>query len=169
MNNHGLADIALCNPKNASNAGAILRACNCFGARQVYYTGQRIEYSMRFDTATNNVQEKIPFLPVSSLVDAAEPGQKKVAVELVVGATPLPEFQHPERALYIFGPEDGSLDQATVDACDEVVYIPTTGCLNLSMTVNILLYDRIAKQTLDIDHTDTVKNNRDVNNRLRVK
>ena len=69
-----------------------------------------------------------------------------VAVELVEGARPLPEYTHPDRALYIFGPEDGSLQQEILDWCGaEVVYIPTQGCMNLAATVNVVLYDRLAK------------------------
>lgn len=52
---------------------------------------------------------------------------------------------HPDRALYIFGPEDGSLDKEIRDWCEDVVYIPTTGCMNLAATVNVVLYDRMAK------------------------
>lgn len=50
-----------------------------------------------------------------------------------------------DRALYIFGPEDGSLDKEIRDWCEDVVYIPTTGCMNLAATVNVVLYDRLAK------------------------
>ena len=32
-----------------------------------------------------------------------------ICVDLVVGATPLPDFVHPEKAFYMFGPEDGIL------------------------------------------------------------
>lgn len=60
-------------------------------------------------------------------------------------ARPLPEYTHPDRALYIFGPEDGSLDKEIRDWCEDVVYIPTTGCMNLAATVNVVLYDRLAK------------------------
>jgi tRNA(Leu) C34 or U34 (ribose-2'-O)-methylase TrmL len=66
-------------------------------------------------------------------------------VELVDGARSLPEYTHPDRALYIFGPEDGSLDKEIRDWCEDVVYIPTQGCMNLAATVNVVLYDRMAK------------------------
>ncbi|MFH7376011.1 TrmH family RNA methyltransferase, partial [Pseudomonas syringae pv. tagetis] len=68
-----------------------------------------------------------------------------VAVELVDGARALPENTHPDRALYIFGPEDGSLDQEILDWCEDVVYIPTEGCMNLAATLKVVLYDRMAK------------------------
>ena len=29
--------------------------------------------------------------------------------------------------------------------CEETIYIPTEGCMNLAATVNVVLYDRMAK------------------------
>ncbi|MGL4447908.1 MAG: TrmH family RNA methyltransferase, partial [Shewanella sp.] len=69
-------------------------------------------------------------------------------VDLIDGATPLPEFVHPPRAFYIFGPEDGTLDPATFAGVRHVVYVPTHGCMNLAASVNVILYDRSAKAWL---------------------
>jgi tRNA(Leu) C34 or U34 (ribose-2'-O)-methylase TrmL len=96
-------------------------------------------------------------------------GTKIVCVELVEGAIPLPEYQHPENALYVFGPEDGNLKQSIVNQADEVVYIPTVGCMNLAATVNVLLYDRLAK-TNNVEGSDQlIRDSRDNNNHLKVK
>ena len=65
-----------------------------------------------------------------------------ICVDLVEGATPLPDFEHPENALYIFGPEDGTIAQEVINSADAVVYVPTIGCMNLAASVNVLLYDR---------------------------
>ncbi|MDP2285217.1 MAG: TrmH family RNA methyltransferase, partial [Pseudohongiella sp.] len=77
------------------------------------------------------------------------------------------EFTHPQNALYIFGPEDGSIPQAIVDQADFVVFVPTIGCMNLAATVNVVLYDRLAKSAAVIDHSALIKNSRDTNNRLK--
>ena len=53
-----------------------------------------------------------------------------VAVERVAEATPLPEFEHPESAAYLFGPENGSLDESILERCTHVVCIPGHECLN---------------------------------------
>ena len=76
---------------------------------------------------------------------------------------------HPEQAIYIFGPEDGSIPQALIDSADHVVYIPTIGCMNLAATVNVLLYDRLAKLPAAQDAREHIVSNRDINNRLRIK
>jgi len=106
---------------------------------------------------------------VVSFRGLAEAHKNLVCVQFVEGAIPLPEFVHPEQALYIFGPEDGSIEQSLIDAADAVVYVPTIGCMNLAATVDVLLYDRIAKQKNDIDHRTLIKKSRDVNNRLALK
>jgi len=68
-----------------------------------------------------------------------------VAVEVHPDARPLPEYEHPERAFYIFGPEDGSLKKNVTAWCRDTVFIPTLGCMNLAATVNVVLYDRMLK------------------------
>ena len=93
---------------------------------------------------------------------------KVICVDLVEGATPLPEFIHPENAFYIFGPEDGTISQGIIDAADDVVYIPTIGCMNLAATVNVVLYDRLAKSDNIITGDDLIKSSRDTNNKVKV-
>ena len=86
-----------------------------------------------------------------------------------VGASALPQFTHPEKAVYVFGPEDGSLPQEVVDKAHHVVYVPTVGCMNLAATVNVVLYDRLAKTLGSIDDHQQVIANRDNKNRLKVR
>lgn len=68
-----------------------------------------------------------------------------VAVDLIDGAIPLNEYEHPERAFYIFGAEDQTLGDRVLSWCRDVAYIPTRSCMNLAATVNVVLYDRCVK------------------------
>ena len=61
-------------------------------------------------------------------------------------ATPLPQYKHPDRAFYIFGPEDGTLGQSVTGWCRDIIYVPTIFCMNLAAAVNVVLYDRMAKR-----------------------
>ncbi len=72
-----------------------------------------------------------------------------VAVELRKNAEMLPHFVHPEKALYVFGPEDGSIDQVLLRHCHRFVVIPTAHCVNLAAAVYIILYDRMVKRIND--------------------
>lgn len=161
--------IGLINPKSPANVGAVLRAAGCYGVGGIFYTGTRFERAAKYQLDTKQRSNSIALTAVESLLAARQPGQQLVCVELAEGALPLPAFQHPEHALYVFGPEDGSVDQALIDAADAVVYVPTIGCMNLAATVNVLLYDRLAKRQQAIDHLERVRASRDVNNRLVVK
>ncbi|NQU97235.1 MAG: hypothetical protein HQ548_06290 [Chloroflexi bacterium] len=68
-----------------------------------------------------------------------------VGIEIAEDAIDLVQFSHPERACYIFGPENGSVSADTVARCEHIVKIPTALSLNLAATVNVVLYDRLAK------------------------
>jgi tRNA(Leu) C34 or U34 (ribose-2'-O)-methylase TrmL len=161
--------IGLSDPKSPSNVGAVMRAAGCFQADAVFYTGQRYVRAARFHTDTKDVSKKIPLTGLNSLLEGVPADMKIVCVELVEGAIPLPEYQHPDKALYIFGPEDGTISQQVVDKADAVVYVPTIGCLNLAATVNVVLYDRISKSSLTVASDELIRRSRDTNNRVKVK
>jgi tRNA(Leu) C34 or U34 (ribose-2'-O)-methylase TrmL len=127
---------------------------------------------MRYCTDTQRAAANVPVQNVEDILAAVPEGAALVCVELVVGATPLSEFEHPLNAFYVFGPEDGSVPQAIVDAADAVVYVPTIGCLNLAASVNVVLYDRTSKLGLPDDandRDDLIRRSRDNRNRLRLK
>ena len=166
--------IGLINPKDVQNVGSVLRAIGCYQANDVYFTGNRYEYAAKHNTDTHNVAQNSSISKVENMIEARDQfmpeDTKIVCVELCEGATSLPEFKHPDNALYVFGPEDGNLKQAVVNQADEVVYIPTIGCMNLAATVNVLLYDRLAKSELAKQGSDElIRSSRDKNNRLVKK
>ena len=168
-----MVQIGIINPKDVTNVGSVLRAIGCFQADGLLYTGTRYNTAIRYRTDTKYTAGNLPIQHVDDMLAAKPAEARLVCVELVVGATPLPQFEHPQNALYVFGPEDGSLPQALVDAADAVVYIPTVGCLNLAATVNVLLYDRMTKLGLpqaQINSSDElISQSRDTNNRLKVR
>jgi tRNA(Leu) C34 or U34 (ribose-2'-O)-methylase TrmL len=160
--------VGLTNPKSPSNVGAVMRAAGCYRVDEVIYTGKRYSQAAKFSTDTKNMSVRIPLTPVESLIEKKDENVEIVCVELVEGATPLPLFNHPKSALYILGPEDGSISQTVVDQADHVVYIPTVGCMNLAATVNVVLYDRLAKSE-NLEASDVlIKKSRDTNNRIKV-
>jgi tRNA(Leu) C34 or U34 (ribose-2'-O)-methylase TrmL len=160
--------VGLVNPKSPTNVGSVLRAAGCFSAAGIYYTGNRFHRAREFVSDTRDDHERIPLTHCEELAGAPPVACAVVAVELVEGAVPLMAFEHPARALYVFGPEDGSLPPALVRQADHVVYVPTEGCLNLAASVNIVLYDRLAKSGRADLGVDLIRRSRDNNNRLRV-
>lgn len=160
--------IGLVNPKSPSNVGSIMRASGCYQVSSVFYTGSRYTHAAKFHTDTKNATATIPLSETDSLLSCVPEGAKIVCVDLVEGATSLPEFKHPENAYYIFGPEDGTIDQELIDNADAVVYVPTIGCMNLAATVNVVLYDRLAKNTDRREGDELIKSSRDTNNKVKM-
>ncbi len=146
-----------------------MRAAGCFDVDAVFYSGERYARAAPFNTDTQEVAQRIPLSGVDELLDEVAPGMALVCVELVEGATPLPDFVHPDNAYYLFGPEDGTLHQSVIDRADAVVFIPTVGCLNLAATVNVVLYDRLAKAPSNSVDDELIRQSRDCNNRVVVK
>ena len=136
--------VALCSPKFGVNVGAAMRAAGCFGAELVVYTGRRVKRA-DFRTDTGKQHRHIPLLHVSDVMDAIPYNCVPVCVEVRDDAEMLPAYRHPRSAMYIFGPEDGSVPSAVVARCRDIVRIPSQWCLNLAATVNVVLYDRVAK------------------------
>lgn len=143
----GFAAIGLCDPKTDGNIGGAIRAAGCYGARLVVLGGKRAAKRGRIErTDPRNTHKQLPVIWSENVVDACPHECIPVAVEFIKTACPLPAFQHPERAFYVFGPEDGSIPKDVMAKCHAVVYVPTEACMNLAATVNVILYDRIAKQ-----------------------
>lgn len=159
--------IGLTNPKGPTNVGSVLRAAGCFNASGVFYSGTRYTRAAQFNTDTKKIHHSLKPIACDNLLDVVPEGCKVICVDLIEGATPLPDFIHPDNAFYIFGPEDGSISQAVINQADDVVYIPTIGCLNLAASVNVVLYDRQAKLNAIEASDNLVKNSRDTNNRTR--
>lgn len=160
--------IGLCNPKSPSNVGSVMRAVGCYGADEIRYTGVRFDRATKYQTDTKNFKSKVPLKQLDDLCSGLPSECEIVCVELVLGAIPLPEFKHPDNAIYIFGPEDGSTSQEIVDKADHVVYVPTIGCMNLAASVNVVLYDRLSKSGINVHDDELILDSRDANNRLSV-
>jgi len=166
-------NIGLINPKSPQNVGSVLRAAANFRVDSIYYSGQRYPRALELNPDTPNTRRKlgqdIPIAGVDNLLDHIPENSKVVCVELAENAQSLPGYVHPENAFYIFGPEDGTISQHIIDRADDVVYVPTIGCMNLAASVNVLLYDRLLKSSCRLESNDLIRQSRDTNNHIKVK
>lgn len=141
--------VALVNPKTAVNVGMVVRAASCFGMKQVWYTGNRfkLEEGERLPREERmRGYAEVELRQFDYFFDEFEKDVVPVAIELQPNAELLPQFDHPEKALYVFGPEDGGLTQIVRKHCHRFVVIPTAHCTNLAAAVYIVLYDRMVKR-----------------------
>jgi tRNA(Leu) C34 or U34 (ribose-2'-O)-methylase TrmL len=125
--------IIMHNPKYPHNVGAAVRAAN--GVK-----GYRLprEERMRGYKDVTLINDQYPFNRFDKSVTP-------VAVEMRDNAEQLPFFDHPKNAVYVFGPEDGSIPQIMLKHCHRFVVIPSKHCVNLAAAIYLVLYDRIAK------------------------
>jgi|SRR6185369_15632230 len=140
----GFAAIGLYAPKVDGNVAGAMRAAGCYGAAMIAIEGARYK---RLPEDTQAVSRHTPVVH-GILSDLVPVDCVPVIVELCEKASPLHLFKHPERAFYIFGPEDGSVPDNYISGATQVVYIPTKHCMNLAATVNVVLYDRLSKQQI---------------------
>lgn len=132
----GYSAICLINPKTDANIGGCFRAAGNFGCAFVQIVGSR---ARKYSSDTQKAYRSIPH----QFTESYQPLYNCVPVvlEITDGAVPLPEFKHPERAIYILGPEDGTLNPTKFGA--QAVQVPTRHCMNLAATVAVVLYDRM--------------------------
>jgi tRNA(Leu) C34 or U34 (ribose-2'-O)-methylase TrmL len=142
----GFVGIGLDRPKSRENLGGVVRAAGCYGAQVVTVKGERMGGSYKTDT--QDAFKRIPVMKVEDLLESMPNGCTPVVIEIIAGAKSLIDFVHPERAFYIFGPEDGCVEKRIMQTVQRRVFVPTNGCMSLAATVNVVLYDRLAKRRL---------------------
>lgn len=162
--------IVLVNPKYDYNVGGVQRSCSCWGVPQLWWTGNRVRFEATNSGKKTNKkrlprEERMKGYKDVDLYQYDYPfdqfeGVTTVAIELVPGAEQLPTFEHPEKAVYVFGPEDGSIDSMTRKHCHRFVSISAYHCMNLSMAVGLVLYDRFIKIYGDARLDDILKERR---------
>lgn len=138
--------LILIDPKYGHNVGMAVRLASCYGFHQVWFTGDRVsldlvakkrlprEERMKGYNEVEIINYDYPF---DRFTDAVP-----VAVEVRSNSEPLHQFDHPENAVYIFGPEDGSIPKPLLRHCHRFAVIPTRHCLNLATAVATMLWDR---------------------------
>jgi len=137
-------------PKSPSNVARLMRACRlCYQATRCGIYRQPLLIAPQLSYDTKDASLSIPHSRACRILLADLPEH---TARLICGRSwlksplPCPRSQHPKHALYVFGPEDGSIDQALVEPrrCGGLTYPPfglhESGCEG----VNVLLLLMIA-------------------------
>jgi len=142
---HGYFGVGVERCKNAFNWGSLFRTANIFGASFIFTIGQRFREQASDTMRTERHLPLFTYKNIKEFNDNRPYNCKLIGVERYGSAHSLVNFIHPERCMYILGPEDGSLSRETISLCQDLVRIPGEVSLNLSVAGSIVLYDRIAK------------------------
>lgn len=152
--------IVLVNPSFAHNVGMVVRLASCYGFRQVWYTGSRVGFDLDKRKRLPR-EERMKGYQDVEMINYDRPLEQfpsdvvPVAVEVRRNSERLQDFVHPQNAVYVFGPEDGSIPAPILNRCHRFVIIPTVNhyCLNLATAVATVLWDRATKLGEVPDHT----------------
>lgn len=142
----GFFGVACYSPKRNVNVGGLWRSAHNFGAAFLATIGRRYPTDPEDVTKAARHVPLLHFATIDDFFDMLPYDTQTVAVEITEEARSLLTFTHPQRAVYLLGPEDGSLPQPILERVQHTVVIPTTYCLNLAMAGTCVLYDRLSKR-----------------------
>jgi len=141
----GFCAIGIERGKTHANVGTLWRSAVCLGADFIFVIGPRYPRQASDTVASWRHVPMFEYADLSDFLTHRPLDVPLVGVELTEGARPLETFVHPERALYLLGPEDGNLSKRAQDACQHVVQFESAYCLNVAAAGSVVLYDRQAK------------------------
>ena len=127
------------------NVGTLWRSAQAFGASYIFTIGARYTKVQRSDTS--KAYRHIPLFHYTDVKDFLQHRPRHtpiIGVETPARST-LPGYNHQERAIYVLGAEDTGLSEEMRAACNTLLEIPTSICLNVSTAGSIIMYDRASK------------------------
>lgn len=129
------------------NVGALTRTAHAFGASFFFAVAPVVNFKALAETDTSTAYLHLPTYVFDDVASILMPKDcRMVGIELTDDAIDLPTFRHPERAVYVLGPERGSLSPEMTDRCDFVVKIPTAFCVNVGLAGALVMYDRLVSR-----------------------
>ncbi len=140
---NGYVGIGIYNVKRTHNFGALIRTARVFGADFVFTVGSRNPQ----EQSSVGAELTLPlfhFPTMEQFIASIPVNARLVCVELAPSALAIKTFEHPARAVYLLGPEDGTLPDSIMRQHDTVV-LPGAYPLNVAMAATVVLYDRVMK------------------------
>lgn len=128
------------------NMGSGIRNANAFGAREVFYIGER-KWDRRSAVGVYNYTDIQWLATVDDLVKLKEK-YVIVGVDNVPGSVSVHDYSWPSNTLMVFGEEGVGLTPAMQSLCQDVVEIPMYGSvrsLNCGVASGIVMYDYVKK------------------------
>ena len=142
----GYFGIGIYHGKNEENIGTLWRSANILGADFIFTIGKRYSHQC---SDTMKTPRHIPLFHYNDWDDmfAHVPYDcPVVAVELADNSTPIKDYVHRERCIYLLGAEDHGIPPEILNRCSDIVQLPGDYCMNVSTAGSIVMFDRINKQ-----------------------
>lgn len=146
----GYFGIGVYHPKTEENIGTLWRHANNFEADFIFTIGRRYRKQA---SDTSNTTRHIPLYNYADFEDfySHMPYDcQLVCVELHELSKSLPEFEHPERAIYLLGAEDHGIPEEVLVRGQHILEIPTARpqSMNVAVSGTLVMYDRFNKLAL---------------------
>jgi tRNA(Leu) C34 or U34 (ribose-2'-O)-methylase TrmL len=141
----GYFGIGIYMPKTSENIGTLWRSAMNFGASFMFSIGTRAMIRQPSDTILSF--RHIPFYVYPDWDSFQQPTDCfLIGVEQCEKSVPIKTFEHPQRACYILGSEDGGLPAKVIEYCTGgIIQIATPMCLNVAVAGSIVMFDRLNK------------------------
>ena len=118
----GFFEIGIFHGKTEHNLGTLWRTAFQMGAAGIFTIGQRYRAQA---SDTYKADRHIPMRQYRDFDEfqAARPeGCQLIGIEM--GGTPLNDFKHPQRAVYLLGAEDGGIPSRIIERCQHTISLP---------------------------------------------
>ena len=131
------------------NVGAIIRTAAALRVDDVWLAGHTPDpEDVKVGKTALGTQRYLTFQRAETTITAIEAargaGYRVVGLELADGARPLHELDPVDAICVVVGHEDRGCSPATLDACEEVAFVPLlgkVGSLNVATAASIALYE----------------------------
>lgn len=144
MSARGFFAVGVWHPKTEVNVGTLWRSAHLYGAAFVFTVGRRYRPQAADTPKTPLHTPLFHFRDVEDVLDHLPYSAPLVGIELDPRAVPLPDYRHRDRAVYLLGAEDHGLPADVLDACHDVIQIPSLlpQSMNVSAAGTLVMYDR---------------------------
>ncbi len=138
--------IGIYRPKTVENVGSLWRTAYVLGASFVFLIDAKYK---KKSSDVLKVWARIPlfqFETIEAFIQTVPYSCQLIGVEMDDSATPIQDFFHPDRAIYLLGSENNGLPKSLKSKCQELVILPGEPSLNVAAAGSIVVYDRILKK-----------------------
>lgn len=140
----GFFGIGIYNPRFDVNIGTLWRHANLYNASFLFVIGRRFKKSRQDTTHSHKHIPCYEYKTYEEFKANLPIDTKLVAIEMHPQSTPLSDFKHPERTIYLLGAEDTGLPQGILEDMDGIISIESykPNSMNVATAGTLVLYDR---------------------------
>lgn len=141
----GFCGIGIFNPEKQCNIGTLFRSALALHVDYIFTIGRK--YHLQSSDTCKSIRN-LPyfhFLTKEEFFNNIPACARLVCIETKQpNSRELSRFVHPEQAVYLLGNEGNGIPPSILEK-NMVVHIPSSLCLNVSVSGSIVLYDRLCK------------------------